>query len=162
MWKKAKPPIVLSIITSQTCNLEVMASTILDNEEVVEASELETINARLNSIDGTLAEKQDITDEALDTTSKTIVGGINELKATSDTHTTQIGDNTEDIAENQNDIDYLYSHMAQSEEYIGQMTGSALPSDSALTDFVVANTDPSRQPKNADVIIFYFASFRRN
>ena len=152
--EEGETPIVLSIITSQTCNLEVMASTILDNEEVVEASELETINARLNSIDGTLAEKQDITDEALDTTSKTIVGGINELKATSDTHTTQIGDNTEDIAENQNDIDYLYSHMAQSEEYIGQMTGSALPSDSALTDFVVANTDPSRQPKNADVIIF--------
>lgn len=45
------PVEILSIITSQTCSLDVMASSSLDNDETVEPSELETINARLNAID---------------------------------------------------------------------------------------------------------------
>lgn len=146
------PVEILSIITSQTCSLDVMASSSLDNDEAVEPSELETINARLNAIDQILPTKQDKTDEGLNTENKTIVGAINELKEDVDTNTANITQNTEDIAKNTNDIDYLKQHLSQPEEYIGQMTGTTLPTNQQLTDFVMEKV--GREPKNADVVIF--------
>ena len=146
------PVEILSIITSQTCSLDVMASSSLDNDETIEPSELETINARLNAIDQVLPTKQDKTDEGLNTENKTIVGAINELKEDVDTNTANIAQNTEDIAKNTNDIDYLKQHLSQPEEYIGQMTGTTLPTNQQLTDFVMEKV--GREPKNADVVIF--------
>lgn len=147
-------PIVLSIITSQSCELDVMPSTNLDQDEAIEPSELDNINAQLNEINEILPTKQDKTDQSLDTTNKTVVGAINELKTTSDTHTTQIAQNTEDIATNRNDIDYILNNFASGENYVGQMTGTTLPTDEELTAFVEGHTTPSREPRNGDVVIF--------
>ena len=44
-------PTVVSIITSQTCSLEIMPSTILDKDEPLDPSDLDEINARLNTLD---------------------------------------------------------------------------------------------------------------
>ena len=146
------PVEILSIITSQTCSLDVMASSSLDNDDAIEPSELETINARLNAIDQVLPTKQDKTDEGLNTENKTVVGAINELKEDVDINTANIAQNTEDIAQNKSDIDYLKRHLSQPEEYIGQMTGTTLPTNQQLNDFVMEKV--GREPKNADVVIF--------
>lgn len=146
------PDEVLSIITSQTCSFDVLESSRLDNDEPVEPSELETINARLNSIDKVLPTKQDKTDEGLNTENKTVVGAINELKEDVNINTANITQNTENIAQNTNDIDYLKQHLSLPEEYIGQMTGTTLPTNKQLNDFVMEKV--GREPKNADVVIF--------
>ena len=147
------PVEILSIITSQTCSLEVMASSSLDNDEAVEPSELETINARLNAIDKVLPTKQDKTDEGLNTENKTVVGAINELKEDVDTNTTNITQNTEDIAKNKSDIDELKQHIGTSEDYIGTLNweSETLPTDDQLNAYVQQTV--SRATKNGDVII---------
>lgn len=147
------PVEILSIITSQTCSLDVMASSSLDNDEAVKPSELETINARLNAIDQILPTKQDKTDEGLNTENKTIVGAINELKEDVDTNTTNITQNTEDIAKNKSDIDELKQLIGTGEEYIGTLNweSETLPTDDQLNAYVQQTV--SRATKNGDVVI---------
>ena len=148
------PATIIEITPSQTCSLDVMPSGYLDTDEPIEATALEEINGRLNAIDEDLAKKQNIQDDTLETTAKTIVGAINENKGKIDTNTQDIETNRQNIATNRNDIDFLIQNMQMSEEYIGQLRGTTLPSNSQLTQFVKDNTDPSREPKNGDVIIF--------
>lgn len=148
------PATILDITTSQTCSLDVMPSGYLDTDEPIEATALEEINSRLNAIDEDLAKKQNIQDDTLETTAKTIVGAINENKGRIDINTQDIETNRQNIATNRNDIDFLIQNMQMSEDYIGQLRGTTLPSNSQLTQFVKDNTDPSREPKNGDVIIF--------
>lgn len=147
-------PIILSVITSQTCNLDVMASTNLDQDESIEPTELENINAQINEINEILPTKQDKIDDTLETTNKSVVGAINENKGRIDINTQNIETNRQNIATNRNDIDFLIQNMQMSEDYIGQLRGTTLPSNSQLTQFVRDNTDPSREPKNGDVVIF--------
>lgn len=147
-------PIILSVITSQTCSLDVMPSTSLDNDEAIEPTELENINAQLNEINEILPTKQDKIDNSLETTNKSVVGAINENKGRIDINTQDIETNRQNIARNRNDIDYMLENFTAVEDYIGQLTGSSLPTDEELTMFVRNNTDPSREPKNADVVIF--------
>lgn len=147
-------PIILSVITSQTCNLDVMPSTNLDQDESIEPTELENINAQINEINEILPTKQDKVDETLETANKSVVGAINENKSRIDVNVENIETNRQNIATNRNDIDFLIQNMQMSEEYIGQLRGTSLPSNSTLTQFVRDNTDPSREPKNGDVIIF--------
>lgn len=77
------PPLVLSVITSQTCHLDVMQSTFLDRDELDEPSELENLNAQVQALNALMPQKQDKEDEniALEQapTEKTVVGAINEL-----------------------------------------------------------------------------------
>ena len=148
------PATIIEITPSQTCSLDVMPSGYLDTDEPIEATALEEINGRLNAIDEDLAKKQNIQDDTLETTAKTIVGAINENKGKIDTNTQDIETNRKNIATNRNDIDFLIQNMQMGEEYIGQLRGTTLPSNSQLTQFVKDNTDPSREPKNGDVIIF--------
>ena len=148
------PATIIEITPSQTCSLDVMPSGYLDTDEPIEATALEEINGRLNAIDEDLAKKQNIQDDTLETTAKTIVGAINENKGKIDTNTQDIETNRQNIATNRNNIDFLIQNMQMSEEYIGQLRGTTLPSNSQLTQFVKDNTDPSREPKNGDVIIF--------
>ena len=145
-------PKIISITTSQTCNLDVMPSTSLDNDEAIEPSELDNLNAQINEINEILALKQDKTDEALATTEKTVVGAINENKGRIEVNILNIEGNTEDIADLRNEIDTLKETTASQEEYVGQLSGSALPSNAELTQFV--EQVAQRQPKNADVVIF--------
>lgn len=141
-----------SLITSQTCSLDVMQSNMLDIDEPIEASELDELYAALNSVASDLELKQDKQDNSLETISKFVVGAINEVNANEQRDKENIDTNTENIAQNKSDIDYLYEHMAQAEEYIGQMEGSSLPTDTQLTTYV--ETVAGREPKNADVIIY--------
>lgn len=146
-------PIVLSITSTQTCALDVMPSLDLDNEEVIEPSELDNINAQINEINEILANKQDKVDEGLETESKSVVGAINENKGRIDENTANISTNTEDIAQNRSDIEYIKENYATGEDFIGQLTLKPMPEDpsSQLTSFVVSQT--GRQPKNGDVVI---------
>lgn len=146
-------PTVISVITSQTCALDVMPSTNLDQDESIEPSELENINAQLNEINEILPTKQDKTDPALNTTDKTVVGAINENKGKIDTNTTNIQTNTENISKNTSDIAEIKESISFGENYIGQMTVSVLPTNEELNTFVEQNTTPSRQPQNGDTII---------
>lgn len=148
------PATIIEITTSQVCNLDVMPSSYLDQDEPIEATALEEINSRLNEIDEDLAKKQNIHDDTLETTAKTIVGAINENKSRIDVNTQDIETNRKDIATNRNDISFLIQNMQISEDYIGQLEGETLPSQSQLTTFVRNNTEPSREPKNGDVVIF--------
>lgn len=157
------PSEILSLIPSQSCSLDVMPSSNLDNDETIEPSEVDTINARLNVIDETLVEKQDKVDESINLTtdeddnvtwqdSHSVVGSINNNTQQNEINKSNIATNTSDIATTQGDIAYLYAHLSQPEEYIGQMEGSSLPTNSQLTNFVEETVE--REPKNADVIIF--------
>ena len=148
------PATIIDITPSQTCSLDVMPSGYLDTDEPIEATALEEINSRLNAIDEDLPKKQYIQDDTLETKAKTIVGAINENKGRIDINTQNIETNTQNIATNRNDIDFLMQNMQMSEEYIGQLKGTTLPSNSQLTQFVRDNTTPSREPKSGDIVIF--------
>lgn len=77
------PPLVLSVITSQICHLDVMQSTFLDRDELDEPSELENLNAQVQALNALMPKKQDKEDEniALEQApaEKTVVGAINKL-----------------------------------------------------------------------------------
>lgn len=147
------PATILDITPSQTCSLDVMPSNYLDKDEPIqEASDLEDIYSQLGAISENLAKKQNIQDDTLETTAKTIVGAINENKGRIDTNTQDIETNRQNIATSRNDIDRLIATSSLPEEYIGQLKGSALPTNQQLTTFV--DQKASREPKNGDVIIF--------
>lgn len=77
------PPLVLSVITSQTCHLDVMQSTFLDRDELDEPSELENLNAQVQALNALMPKKQDKEDESIALeqapAEKTVVGAINKL-----------------------------------------------------------------------------------
>ena len=124
------PPKVLQVVTTQICNLLIQNSDYIADETTVDPSKTEEIEAQL-------------------TTNTT---DITNLKVRMTTAESNVEQNTEDIAKNTNDIDYLKQHISQTEEYIGQMTGATLPTNQQLNDFVMEKV--SREPKNADVVIF--------
>ena len=171
---------ISSIITSQTCKLDVMESSMLDQDEPIETSELESLEAQVNENSAKLLLKQNINDNGLLTTQKTVVGAINEVKNSADTNTTNIYNNTQDIVDikaeqitqnqdisaNTSNIESNTEHIADlqtrvatleqqsgvEETYIGQMTGSTLPTNSQLNQFVIDNAQ--RTVQGGDVIIF--------
>ena len=171
---------VISVITSQTCNLDVMASNMLDQDATIEAGDLETLTAQVNENSAKIALKQDQLDDRLETTQKSVVGAINELKTQVDSNTTNINTNAGDISDikaeqitqngdiatntynigvnttNINDLTSRVAHLEQQsgveETYIGQMTGTELPTDAQLNEFVELTAD--RAAQGGDVIIF--------
>ena len=145
------PATILDITTSQTCSLDVMPSGYLDTDEPIEATALEEINSRLNAIDEDLAKKQNIQDDTLETTAKTIVGAINENKSRIDSNTQDISENTQNISQNRNDIDVLKQTIGTGEDYIGRMVVNALPNDNELSSFV--QQQKGRNPKGGDCVI---------
>ena len=153
MKTETEPATVISVITSQECSLDVMPSSYLDKDTELEADDLVDINARLNAIDANLADKQDKNDNSLETTNKTVVGAINELKSGVDTNTTDIAKNTENIAANTDDINELKQTIGTGEEYIGtlQWQSTTLPTDEQLENYVQETA--KRPSKNGDVVI---------
>ena len=171
---------VTSIVTSQTCQLDVMTSTMLDKDEPIEATDLENLEAQVNENSAKLLLKQNITDESLTTTQKTIVGAINELKTGVDANTTGVYNNSQDIVDikaeqviqnqdisantqgietNTTNISNLQSRVSNLEQqsgveetYIGQMSGAIPPTSAQLNQFVLDNAH--RAVQGGDVIIF--------
>lgn len=149
---ESNPAEVLSVVTTQECFLDVMPSADLDNDEAVEPSEWELMNAELNAVKETLLEKQDKEDILLQTDAKTVVGAINENKANIGTNATAIGENSTDIAELRNDVINLQALLATGETPIGKMEGTELPTDEELDAYVQSVVD--RETAVGDVIIF--------
>lgn len=143
---------IISILTSQICYLDVMPSTNLDRDEAIEPSELDSINAQINSINFVLPNKQNKSDTALNTTNKTVVGAINENKDSIDANAVQIQQNSLRISLNAQEIQNLKNSIIGVENYVGQTSGTELPTQADLTNFVVQTA--GRQPQNADVVIF--------
>lgn len=149
---EAETPVVLSVITSQTCHLDVMASTNLDKDEDVEPSELENLNAQVQAINATLPLKQDKTDDTLTTDDKTVVGAINEVDEHTDENTANIASNDRDISDLQTRVTTIENTMAGAETPVGTMKGTTLPTDDELSAFTVSQL--GRNPKPNDSIIF--------
>lgn len=146
-------PTVLSVITSQTCRLDVMQSSSLDNDEAIEPSELDTLNASINALNASMLLKQDKTDEALETTDKTVVGAINDLNTQTNANTTQIAENTTNIAQNTQDITDLRQSALTGITFVGYYpTQTTIPTDSQLNAFT--ETKLGRPPQNGDFIKF--------
>lgn len=171
---------VTSIITSQTCKLDVMTSSMLDQDEAIESTDFEELQAQVDTLTAEVALKQDKIDDGLTTTSKQVVGAINELDTEVATNTLNIGTNTNDISNikaeqiTQNDnistntenistntlaindlddrVQNLEQQSAVEETYIGRMTGTELPTQAQLTEFVEETA--LREPQGGDVIIF--------
>lgn len=147
---------VLSVITSQTCLLDVMESTNLDKDESVQPSELAVITGNINAINAVLLQKQDKIDQGIALTQfenqKAVVGAINDIGGQVAANTNDISDNMGDIAALQADVTRLQNAIGSSEIPVGQMTGSALPTQQELTDFTVQKM--GRNPAPNDSIIF--------
>lgn len=147
-------PYVSAIITSQQTILPIEESDYIDNEQVVEPTEFERVNAILN-------QKQDKIDANIivtgTLTSSSVVTSINELN----TATTQ---NTSDISSLNTTVNgvgglddrvtELEASMVGQETPIGKMeVTDTLPTDAQLDQFVYDHTTPARQPQVNDVII---------
>lgn len=144
---------VTSLITTQTCALDVMPSTALDKDETIEASDLERIEADINTLSGNMDLKQDKEDIRLATQSKTVVGAINGLNNESHINTQNIANNTQDIV----DLSQRVANIEQlqssgGDTFVGTMRGSTLPTQTQLNDFVY--TKLGREPKGNDIITF--------
>ena len=153
MKTETEPATVISVITSQECSLDVMPSSYLDKDAEIKPTDLEKINAELDSLQTNLAKKQDKHDDSLETMNKTVVGAINELKSGVDTNTTDIAKNTENIAANTDDINELKQTIGTGEDYIGtlQWQSTTLPTDEQLENYVQETA--KRPSKNGDVVI---------
>jgi hypothetical protein len=149
---EAETPVVLSVITSQTCHLDVMASTNLDKDEDVEPSELENLNAQVQAINATLPLKQDKTDDTLTTDDKTVVGAINEVDGHTDENTANISSNTTNISDLQSRVTTLENTVSGAETPVGTMKGTTLPTNDELSAFTLSEL--GRNPKPNDSIIF--------
>lgn len=150
----ASEPVVETTLTSQTVNIDVQPSSSLDNDVPKAADEWEDTQAKINSLTAQIkalinavAQRQTIDDEKLNTTEKQIVPAINEVNTRTNTNASAISDIQQDITNIENNF-------SMGENPIGTMRGSSLPTQEELNAFVVANTDPSRNPKAGDTIIF--------
>lgn len=150
----ASEPIVQTTLTSQTVNIDVQPSSSLDNDVPKAADEwantqakINSLTAQINALINAVAQRQTIDDEDLNTTEKQIVPAINEVNEHTNT-------NTSDISDIQQTLTNIGNTFSMGENPIGTMRGSSLPTQEELNAFVVANTDPSRNPKAGDTIIF--------
>lgn len=149
----ANAPAITNVLTSQTVNIDVLPSALLDKDEAIEPTEWANVNAKINSITqqinvliAGLAAKQPQDDERLATTAKTVVGAINEIDA-------GVSDNAINISDLQESVSALEQIVSTGENYIGTYKSETLPTDAQLNAFVLQNTQPQRSPKAGDTII---------
>lgn len=124
--------VIKQIVTTQTATMVVNESAYLDEEQPVEPSELDIINAKVSE------NSRDIVD----------------LQGRMTTAESNILRNAEEISKNAQEIEDIKTLYAQPEEYIGQMNRAyylGLPNQGMLSKFV--KDVKEREPKNADVII---------
>ena len=143
---------VLSIVTTQKAPLEVVASAYIEDEEI-EPSDTEILFGLIGQKQNadTTGDEHEISITGISET-KEVVDAINNIGEKVLQNVGEIGANTEDISQNASKIADLEAVVGTGQEYIDTMRGSALPSDSALNDFV--STHKSRQPKGGDMVLF--------
>ena len=125
----AQTPSVISILTSQEANLDVLTSSNFGNESM-DADDYEAVMGYITAINNALTDKQDKVDNSLITPEKTIVGAINGL-------CTQIGTGEDYIG--------TYNYNASS---VGD-----LPSDADLNAFVASVRGAGYTIKNGDTVM---------
>lgn len=142
---------VENIVTSQTCNFDVMPSTQLDEDEPIEPTAQEEIWGAINDIAEEMSEitadfstKQDKVDNGLHTSANTVVGAINEVKVTADSADARSIANAGEIAD-------LKSIVGTGENYIGTLTLDHAPTSAELDAFVLAQA--GRAPQGNDMVI---------
>ena len=119
---------VLSITNSQTCALEVNASTSVQSETVEDASEIDTLEALYSDVVETLAEKQnaDTTNDTevinADGEDHTVAGNINDLLTDVATNTDNIETLQETTSQNSADIENLYNIISYGVNVVGSIT----------------------------------------
>lgn len=150
----AAEPTVLRVATSQTYPLDVLPSSRLLDDEVVEATNWEDVQAQLQSIQQTLAEKQNIEDNSLQTKNKTVPTAINENRQDIMTNAGEIANNTADIAEVRQSVEEIKGQIENSTDYLGTLTvADNLPTDEELLAFAKQERGETYTLKNQDVII---------
>lgn len=145
-------PVVMEILTSQASTFVVNESANISQEEVIPADQVTLINGQIQDIQGNLALKQNITDNTLETTHKTVPTAINEINTQAQSNASTIATQTTQITNLQNDVAELQSKLAGAEIPVGSMTGTTMPTNAQLTAFTVQETGEQPQPNN--VIIF--------
>lgn len=150
----AAEPTVLRVATSQTYPLDVLPSSRLLDDEAVEATNWEDVQAQLQSIQQTLAEKQNIEDNSLQTKNKTVPTAINENRQDIMTNAGEIANNTADIAEVRQSVEEIKGQIENGTDYLGTLTvADNLPTDEELLAFAKQERGATYTLKNQDVII---------
>ena len=146
-------PVILSVVTTQTANVDVLLSSYLA-DETLDPTQVEVIMAEL-----ALKQDADTTGNTTEiniapiSTTKEVVPAINALGTQVNTNVGNITANTEDIAQNAEDIAYLQAHMTTGENFVGEFpTQTTLPTNEQLQTFVYGIE--GRNPLNGDVVIF--------
>lgn len=148
---------ITELVPTQQAILEVLPSgSLLDNDATVEATAIAELEADMTTLSQKMALKQDITPTApsplLTTDATTIVGAINEVDAHTDTASTNITTITQNVSSLDSRVGTLENYLSTGEDFIGQMTGTAFPTNAELDAYVLAQT--SRTSKTGDTIIF--------
>lgn len=150
----AAEPTVLRVATSQVYPLDVLPSSRLLDDETLDASDLENIEAQLQSLQQSLAEKQNIEDNSLQTKNKTVPTAINENRQNIMANTGEIANNSADIADLQQTVEDLKGQLANGTDYLGTLiVAENLPTDAELLAFAKQQRGADYTLKNQDVII---------
>ena len=136
----ASSPAAVSVITSQTAQIAVQESAYVADEQILDPTQAEAIQAQQTAQDVRI------------TKNETDIAALQE----------EVQQNTSNISKNAGDIADLQAQMTTGENYIGQMKGFSLPTSEQLGTFVSENTEPSRQPQGGDSVIFLLQSFEED
>ena len=143
---------ITSMITTQTCGLDVMPSSTFDNDIDVEYDVIDEIEADINTLAGNLELKQDKEDIALQTTSKNIVGAINEVNGNEQVDRQNITYNSQSIADLDGRVTTIEENVGSGYTFIGTLKLDTMPTQEQLSNFVVVTA--GREPRGNDVISF--------
>lgn len=161
-------PKYVDITTSQVATIVINESAFLDEEEVIDPSELEVLEGRVSNAESDIVNLQGRT-ESLEDRVEVAEGNIDDLtERASDledavenitevqlpTINATLGNHETRITNNSSEIATIKQQIITGKDYIGQMRGSVLPTDDELSEFVEEHTEPSRQAKNGDTIYF--------
>lgn len=152
---------ITRLSTSQTVALDVLPSaSLLDNDETIQPTQAEEIESEITAIKSVLPTKQNIHDNDLTTSDKTIVGAINELDGELEGVTTIVEDHDQridtletEVAENTSDIADLKTIVGSGENYIGTWNYASATPPTANQVSTWVQQQVGRPPKGSDVVI---------
>lgn len=141
-------PVVVRRIATQTATLPVLQSAGIDQEEIVEPSQIDILV-------GQMALKQDKIDTNIEVagavTESVVVTAINDINSQTTSNTEDIGTHTTQLTEMSEEIDEIRGIIIGEENPIGSMSLTTMPTSEQLTAYVVATA--GRLPQRNDVVI---------
>lgn len=141
-------PVIVRRVATQTATLTVLQSAGIDEEEIIEPSQLEVL-------EGQMALKQDKIDTDIQVagvvTEQVVVPAINAINTQTTTNTGDIATQGEQITGLSREIDDIRATIIGEETPIGSMSLTTMPTDTQLTQFVIDTA--GRPPKRNDVVM---------